>query len=343
MIEFRTLREIERAARSKIDDHAWDWLECGTENELTLQRNRQAFERVALRPRIFRDVSHVDLTTQVAGLNLPVPVIVCPLGGLTIYDDGGEEAIAQGITGIGSILCVSAMARLKLSEIRAAAPRARLMYLVFFMGPRNWIEEQVREAEALGVEGICVGADAPTRGIRYRDRENRYNARKFGRTTNPPPPDHGTNAKTTWKDIKWLRSITKVPLIIKGVMTGEDGRLSREHGADAVWVSNHGGRQVDSGLAPLEALEEVREAVSGTDIIVDGGVRGGGDVVRALAMGAKAVGLGRSIVYGLAVGGADGVRLTMELFREEMLSIMANIGCPSIADLNRDMIRIRPC
>ncbi|MGH9893902.1 MAG: alpha-hydroxy acid oxidase, partial [bacterium] len=195
---------------------------------------------------------------------------------------------------------------------------------------------------ALGVEGICVGADAPTRGIRYRDRENRYNARKFGRTTNPPPPDHGANARTTWKDIAWLRRITRVPLIIKGVMTGDDARLCREHGADAVWVSNHGGRQVDSGLAPLEVLEEVCEAVPGADIILDGGVRGGGDIVRALAMGAKAVGLGRSIVYGLAAGGADGVRLTLELFREEILSIMANIGCSSIADLNRELIRKRP-
>lgn len=341
MNDFRTLREIERAARRKIDDHAWDWLECGTENEVTLERNREAFKRVALRPRIFRDVSKVDISTKIAGLSLPLPVIVCPLGGLTIYDEGGEESIAQAISEFGSILCVSAMARVRLSDIRAAAPTARLMYLVFFMGPHSWVQEQVRMAEALGVEGICVGADAPTRGIRYRDRENRYNARKFGRTTNSPPPDHAANARTTWDDITWLRSLTQLPVIIKGVMTGEDAKRCREYGADAVWVSNHGGRQVDSGLAPIEVLEEVSAAVPGMDIILDGGVRGGGEVVRALAMGAKAVGLGRSIVYGLATGGVDGVRATFMLYREEILSIMANCGCASIADLTPDMIRIR--
>lgn len=343
MLEFRTLREIERAARRKVDNHAWDWLESGTENELTLERNRLSFARVALRPRIWRDVANVRISTSVAGLDLPLPIIVSPLGGLTIYHDEGEEAVARGVCEIGSVLCVSTMARLKLSEIRAAASRARLMYQLYFMGSRGWLEERVREAEGVGVEAICVAADAPTRGIRYRDRENRYNARRFGRTTNPEPPDHAANARTTWNDISWLRSITTLPLIIKGVMTGEDAKLSHEHGADAVWVSNHGGRQVDSGLAPLEVLEEVGEAVPGMDLILDGGVRGGGDVVRALALGAKAVGLGRSIIYGLAAGGAEGVHRTLELFREEILSIMANIGCAALADLNRDMIRIQPC
>jgi len=342
MIEFQTLREIERAARRKVDDHAWDWLECGAEHELTLDRNRKLFARVALRPRILRDVSKVDISTRVAGLTLPLPIVVSPVGGLTIYHQDGEIAVAQSICDTGSLFCVSTQARLRLSEIRSAVPGVRLMYLLFFMGQRAWVEERVCEAEALGVEAICVGADAPTRGIRYRDRENRYNARKFGRTTNPQPPDHGANARTTWDDVVWLRSITKLPLIIKGVMTPEDAKLSLEHGADAIWVSNHGGRQVDSGLAPLEVLEEVCAAVPDMDIILDGGVRGGGDVVRALALGAKAVGLGRSVVYGLAADGARGVARTFELYREEILSIMANCGCSSIADLTHDIIRIHP-
>lgn len=336
----RTLREMEQRASEAAIPGAFQWLEAGSEYERTIQANRAAFDRVAIRPRVFRDVSAVNPRTRLFGVDLGMPAIISPLGHLTQFHEDGEAELAAGTEGEETILCISTQTRISLPEIRERAKDTNLLWQVYFYGPREWVAEQVRIATDCGVVAICVCGDAPTRPVRYRDREARYDGRDHGRRTSTPVPSTLTNASTSWEDFAWLRDITDLPVIVKGVMTREDAELSVKYGADAVWVSNHGGRQLDSGLASMDVLPEVRDAIgSEMPLILDGGVRTGGDMVRALAAGADCVGIGRLAAYGLMAGGAAGVHKMLELLREEFISAMQNAGIVSIGDMSSDCIR----
>ena len=336
----RTLRELEQRASETAIPGAFQWLEAGSEYERTMRANRAAFDKTAIRPRVFCDVSDVNPRINLFGVNLGMPAIICPLGHLTQFHEDGEAELAAGTEGEDTILCISTQTRIALPEIRERAKDANLLWQVYFYGPRDWVAEQVRIAADCGVVAICVCGDAPTRPVRYRDREARYDGRDHGRRTSEPVPSTLTNASTSWDDFAWLRDNTDLPIIVKGVMTAEDAKLSVKYGADAVWVSNHGGRQLDSGLASMDALPEVREALGpNVPLILDGGVRTGGDMVRALAAGADCVGIGRLAAYGLTAGGADGVHKMFVLLREEFISSMQNAGIVSIADMTPDRIR----
>lgn len=335
-----TLREVEEWARRALLPGTFDWLQSAAGIGLTPRADRRAFQRAALRPRVLRDVSNLDTSTTFLGQELSLPVIVAPLGHLTQFHEDGEAELALGTEGEGSILFISTQTRISLREVREYSPNSRLAWQVYFYGSREWVEGQVKEAEQLGAVAICVCVDGPKRPVRYLDREARYDGRDHGRFSAPRVPDTLMNLRTTWKDMEWLRSATGLPLILKGIMTPEDARLAIDIGADCVWVSNHGGRTVDSGLATLEVIEEIRGEV-GPDypLVLDGGVRTGSDVVRAIALGADLVAIGRPAAYGLAAGGAEGVHKVFELLREEVDATMANCGLSNVSEITRDFVR----
>jgi len=338
-----TLREAQERARSLVPPQAWDWLEGGTEREWTLAANSAAYGRYYLKQRILRDVTNVKTGARFLGKQLPMPLIGAPLGGMTQYHQDGEIALVQGGHAASTIMSISAMSRLRIEEIRDAAPKAAMIYQVYFQGPDSWLEDEVARAKAANVKALCLCGDAPVRTIRYRDRENRYDARKFGHRTNAPPPNHALGARATWDYVAWFKQKIDVPVIVKGIVCAEDAALAMEHGADILWVSNHGGRALDSGIASLDVLPEIRAAVGKkATIVFDGGIRTGSDVLKALALGADIVAIGRPVVYGLAVDGVVGVERIFELFAEEFHSAMAMCGISSLDEIRPDILRVRP-
>ncbi len=251
-------------------------------------------------------------------------MIVAPTGHLTQFHHDGEAETAAGLEKAGTIFFISTQTRLKMSEIRSRAPKANLAFQVYFYGDHSWVEQQVKEAEQIGVTSICVCVDSPIRTFSYNRMVGHYDARKYGRRTTPPVPAQHLNALLTWADIDWLRTITKLPLLLKGIMTVEDAVMALDHGADAIWHSNHGGRALECDITAVELVAEVRSAVGKeTTLIVDGGIRTGSDVFKCLALGADMVSIGRFVVYGLIADGAPGVQRTLELFQQEIASVMA--------------------
>ncbi|MBN4016353.1 alpha-hydroxy-acid oxidizing protein [Rhodospirillaceae bacterium AH-315-P19] len=338
-----TLREARERARSLVSPQAWDWLEGGTEREWTLDANTEAYRHYFLKQRILRDVTKIAMGRRFLGKQLPMPLIGAPLGGLTQYHQDGEIALVQGGHAASTIMTISAMSRLRIEEIREAAPKAAMIYQVYFQGPDSWLEDEVARAKAAQVKALCLCGDAPVRTLRYRDRESRYDARKFGRRTNASPPNHALGARATWDYIAWFKKKIDIPIIVKGIVCAEDATLALEHGADILWVSNHGGRVLDSGLASLDVLPEIRAAVGKkATIVFDGGIRTGSDVLKALALGADIVASGRPSVYGLAVDGADGVQRVFELFAEEFRTAMAMCGITRLDQIGPDILRLRP-
>ena len=338
-----TLREARERARSLVPPQAWDWLECGTEREWTVAANSEAYARYFLQQRVFRDVTTVAAGRRFLGTQLQIPLIGAPLGGMTQFHQDGEIALAQGGRAASTITSISAMSRLRIEEVREAAPKASLIYQIYFHGPDDWLEDEVARAKAVGVKALCLCVDAPVRTMHYRDRENRYDARKFGRRTNASPPGHALGARATWDYVAWFKRQIDVPVIVKGIVCAADAELALEHGADMIWVSNHGGRVLDSGLASLDVLPEIRAAVGQkATIVFDGGIRTGSDILKALALGADVVAAGRPLVYGLAVDGPAGVARVIELFAEEFRSAMAMCGVTRLDQIGPDIIRTRP-
>jgi len=337
-----TLREARRRAKQLVPPQSWDWLESGTEREWSRYANLNAFAKYVPVQRLFRNVTNIETKCDFLGVSIPLPLIGSPLGGLTQYHQGGEVALLEGCGLAGSVATISAMARLRIEDARQASPDANLIYQLYFQGPEDWIASEIARAHEVGAMAICLCGDAPVRTMRYRDRENRYDARKFGARENTPPPDHALGARADWKLVKWVRGQTEKPLLIKGVMCGEDAGQCLAHGADGIWVSNHGGRALDAGIASLQVLPEIRAAVGSEALVLfDGGVRTGTDVLRAIALGADIVSIGRPLVYGLAIGGAAGVQRIFELYREEFSSAMAMCGVTSLDAIQPDILSVR--
>ena len=337
----RTLREIEKWAEELAIPGAFDWVNSAAGAGYTSEINRDYFLKTAICPRVLRDVSKINIACKFLGHDLDLPMIIAPLGHLTQFHDDGEGELARGTESEGSIFCVSTQTRIALSEIRDMAKNARLIWQIYFYGDKSWVLEQINEARNQGCIAIAVCVDAPIRPVRYLDRESRYDGREHGRRTSAPGPDQPMNAKTTWEHIKWLKKEVKdMPILIKGIMSKEDARICQDIGIDAIWISNHGGRQLESGLSTLEVLEEIRSEVGDSvSIILDGGIRNGTDIVKAIALGADIVAIGRLAIYGLIAGGANGVHKIFELMREELIATMAMSGINDIKKIDKSYIR----
>jgi len=355
-VEFTNLLGLEEMARAKVPRAIFDYIAGGAEDEVTLRRNREAFGRWALRPRVLMDVSKRDTKTVLLGERVSMPVCVAPTSFHALVHPEGEVATARGAAAAETILIASTISTKPLEEVAAAADAPRWFQLYVYRD-RAVTEELVARAVKAGYKVLCLTADTPVLGRRERDERNAFtlppgfgiaNLKGAG-LDGMPEVEHGSafakyvtdllDSSLTWEDVDWLKSISPLPLVIKGIMTAEDAVLAVEHGAAGIVVSNHGGRQLDSTLGSLDALPDVVAAVRGRiEVYLDGGIRRGTDVLKALALGAKAVLVGRPILWGLALGGADGVRAVLDELHTELDTAMALAGRANVKDIDASLV-----
>jgi 4-hydroxymandelate oxidase len=357
MLEIINLESLESMARERLERSLYDYIAGGAGDEWSLRENRTAWERFQLLPRMLRGVGSRSLETTVLGTPVSMPVLVPPMGFHGLCHLDAEEATARATAEEHTIFCASTVSNCSLEAIAAASSGPKWFQLYVYRD-REITRSLVDRAVAAGYRALCLTVDTPITGQRERDRRNNLRMPAHLQLGNFPPTHtemhhHGAGkgsslshyARTlwdpglTWKDVEWLQSISPLPIVIKGVLAPDDAVRSIEHGATAVLVSNHGARQLDSVPAPITMLEPIVHAVGGrAEVLLDGGVRRGIDVLKALALGAHAVLVGRPILWGLTLDGADGVRGVLQHIRNELDMAMALAGCASVGDIKRELV-----
>jgi glycolate oxidase len=327
MREFLTNEEIIQEARRRCAQGAWDYLVGGAESETTLRRNRFAFDKIAFRPRILVDVSHVDTSTTFLGQKLRIPAIFAPIGSLQVFDPAGAVAATQAATEFGIMHCVSSATLPALEETAQATPTPKIFQL-YVQGDDQWTQEIVKRVVDSGYVALALTVDVAHYSRRERPMLSRYMPpTQRTRTTN----QRSYQAALTWDTMDRIRDMAGLPFMLKGVQTAEDAEIAVEHGVDYIWVSNHGGRQIDHGLGSLDTLPEIAQAVNGrAKIVLDGGVQRGSDIIKAVALGADVVALGRLQGWGLAAGGVAGAVRMLEIVEDELTCNMGLAGLTAI-------------
>lgn len=353
-----TVRDYEAAAQARMSEAAWAYVAGGASDEVTLRENEAAFRRAALRPRLLRDLSGGHTRLDLFGCSLSLPVLLAPVAFQRLAHPDGELAAVLGAAVNGAGYVASTQASAAIEDIAAASAGAALWFQLYLQPDRDMTLALVRRAEAAGYRAIVLTADAPISGVRPREQRAGFRLPPGVEAVNlrgtPAPPAHVARpgepvllggpllaSAPTWRDVAWLRTQTTLPLILKGVMCAEDATLAIAEGVDGVVVSNHGGRVLDGVPASLDVLPEVVDAVgASTPVLLDGGVRSGGDVFKALALGARAVMVGRPFVWGLAAAGAVGVSHVIHILRAELEATMALTGRAALADIDRSALTI---
>ena len=350
-----SLRDFEESAATVLPATTSDWIAGGAEDEQTVAGNRAAFGRRAIRGRVLVDVSMRDQRVSLLGTDLAHPILIAPSALHRMAHPEGELATARGAAAAGALYAVSTAASVPLEDVAAVAPGAPRWFQLYHAGTQARSESLLRRAVAAGYSAIVLTADVPILGRRERDLRNEFVLPEGVRMANVAeddgPADERDSARSwanpiadtalRWEDLEWIRAATgDLPLLVKGIVRADDAERAVAAGCAGVWVSNHGGRQQDGAIASLDALPEIAEAVGDrATIILDGGVRRGTDVLKAIALGANAVALGRPIFWGLAVGGALGVQQVIETLRRELDTAMALAGCATLADIDRSLVR----
>eukprot|EP00243_Klebsormidium_subtile_P011910 TRINITY_DN6981_c0_g1_i1.p1 TRINITY_DN6981_c0_g1~~TRINITY_DN6981_c0_g1_i1.p1 ORF type:complete len:379 (-),score=103.07 TRINITY_DN6981_c0_g1_i1:388-1524(-) len=355
MEEITNVMEFEGIAKKKLPKMVFDYYASGAEDQYTLKLNRSAFEEFRLKPRIMVDVSKQDLSTTVLGHRLSMPIMVAPTAMQKMAHPEGELATARAAAAMGTAMTLSSWATSSVEEVNSVGAGLRFFQLYVYKN-RAVVEQLVRRAERAGFKAIALTVDTPRLGRREADIKNRFvlppgltlknfeglDLGKMDQTSDSGLASYVAgqiDRSLTWKDIQWLQTITKLPIFVKGVMSAADTKLAVRHGAQGIIVSNHGARQLDYVCATIQALEEVVIAAEGKiPVFLDGGVRRGTDVLKALALGAQGVFVGRPVVYGLASAGEAGVKKVLQMLRDELELAMALVGCPNVKDINRSII-----
>jgi len=336
--------EYALAAKKLLEPGIWNYLVGGSEDELALRRNRNAFQDWAFIPRVLIDVSQLNLTKTIFNIPLKIPVIGSPIGGLTKMHEKGDSEWARGIAQAEIVGAVSGVARIKPQEIIKGS-NANLLFQLYFYGNYDWVKEQVQMAEKCGYQAIILTVDTPYYGLRERDILGKFDPRQVGWSSAPPPPDRSCNVRLNWASVKRIQTFTSLPFIIKGIVNPEDVQIAAEHGVAAIWLSNHGGRQLDYSLPTLEVLTRIAPTCRkySLPIVFDGGIRRGSDVLLALLLGADVVAVGRLPIYGLAVDGANGMKTVFENLENELRTAMGLVGLTSLSfnynDLQDRLVR----
>jgi isopentenyl diphosphate isomerase/L-lactate dehydrogenase-like FMN-dependent dehydrogenase len=334
--EFVTIHEFVKAARMNLNPNVWDYLIGGTESETTLARNRAALDQIALRPRVLRDVSKVDPGTQFLGKSVRLPTILAPVGSLEQFDEGGGLTVAEAAGRFGVSMMLSSVTTKRLEDVRAktAAP---LIYQLYVRGDDGFVDEQAAYAIGAGCDAFCITVDTQHYSRRERDIAKRF--QKSWRNASNTEEARGFQAAFSWKDVERFKAKHDIPFILKGIGTAEDAHIAVEHGVEYVYCSNHGGRQLDHGRGSADVVQEIIEAVDGkAQVIVDGSVSRGTDIVKVMALGCAAVGIGRLYCYGLAARGAEGVIRLLEILEDETIKAMGLAGVSSYDELDRSYL-----
>ena len=339
-MEFLNVSDYERAAEAKLDPGPHAYFAAGAGDEWTLRENVEAFRRWTLRPRVLCDVADVSTSTTVLGTDVAIPILIAPMAYQRLAHPDGEPAMARAAAAMRTIMCVSTVATASPQEIADAAPGAQRWYQVYAFRDPAITRSFVDQAVDAGYNALALTADTPYLGRRERDMRTGW---KIPTDVEVPAMIAALGAmhsmtvaeqfglfspSVSWKDVEELAAMSKLPVVVKGVHTAEDARLAVDHGAAGVIVSNHGGRQLDGVPATLDMLPEIAAEVGNEiDVLLDGGIRRGTDVVKALALGARAVLAGRAVLWGLAVDGETGARRVLELLRDELWLALALSGC----------------
>jgi 4-hydroxymandelate oxidase len=344
---------LEARARALLEPAVFDVFAGGADDELTLADNVAAWRRLRLRPRVLRGHERAETSTTALGAPIAAPIIAAPVAFQRLVHDDGEAETARGVAAAGSLLCVSTRATVTFEQIAAAAAGAPHWFQVYVLRDRDWTAELVRRAAGLGARALLLTADAPRLGRKRRDvraAQARIDACYMPNRAAHLPPDFDPISEAASEqdpavslaDIRWLAGLSGLPVLVKGVLRGDDARACVDAGAAGVVVSNHGGRQLDGAVATADALAEVAAAVGDrAEVYADGGIRSGRDVLCALALGARAVLLGRPVIWALATGGGDGVRALFDTLRDELELALLLAGCGSVEDVPADLVARR--
>lgn len=360
MTDVLNLSELEALAKARLPQMAWDYYASGADDERCVRRNREAFSEIALHYRVLVDVAQRDLSTTVLGHRIALPVCVAPTAFHRLAHEDGEVASVRGAGDAGTLFILSTLSNTPVEAVIAAAS-GPVWFQLYVYKDRAATEALVRRVEAAGASALVVTVDAPLLGRRERDVRNRFalpenlgieNMYAEGyKPVRAAENESGLaayfvsllDASLTWDALAWLRSITKLPVLVKGIVRADDAVRAIEHGAAGIVVSNHGGRQLDASPATIEVLPRIADAVAARnlrcEILLDGGVRRGADVIKAIALGARAVLVGRPVLWGLAANGRAGVATALGLLRRELDLAMALCGCANVADMTRDLVR----
>jgi len=333
--EFASLQQVAKAARRNLTKFVWDYLTGGAESEITIRRNRLALDSLALRPRILRDVATVDASTRFLGHRLRMPVMLAPIGSLQLIEPGGALSAAKAAAEFGTISFMSSVTQPDMGTVGAATDAPKIFQL-YVRGDDAWIDEQVKAARDAGFVAFCLTVDVALYSRRERDKLNRWRPSSRqqvieGRTF---------QAALNWDNVKHYKDThPDLPLIVKGIATEEDAAIACEHGVDVIYVSNHGGRQLDHGRGAIEVLPEIAAAVAGrASIVIDGGFMRGTDVIKAVALGADAVALGKLQGLALAAGGAAGLVRALELLEGEIETSLALLGLHNFGEIDASFV-----
>ncbi len=333
MPDFVSTEEIIQLARRRVHQGVWDYLVGGSESETTLRRNRLAFDRLAFRPRVLRDVSSIDTSTEFLGHKLRIPVMLAPVGSLQVFDPGGGAAATQAAAEFGIMHVLSSVTEPTLEETASCVDYPK-MFQLYVHGDWKWIEDIIGRVVEADYKALCVTVD-----VQHYSRRERVMVERWVQPTRRAPRDPYFGAALTWDLVDRIRDLAGLPFMLKGIATVEDALIAVDHGVDVIWVSNHGGRQLDHGLGSLDVLQEIVEAVDGrADVIMDGGVLRGSDVLKAVALGAKAVAIGKLQAWGLSADGSAGVVRMLEIMQDEMTSAMGLLGVTSMDQLGPEYV-----
>jgi len=328
------LHEVVAKARANLNQNDWDYIVGGVESEATLRRNRMALDSLAFRPRVLRDVSKVDCSVNHFGRKLRIPVVLAPVGSLESFHVLGAEPVVRAVEEFGAGHMLSSVCDPGLEDLAAAAPKALRLYQLYVRGDAAWVDDHVERAIAHGYAGFCLTVDTA-----YYSRRERDIAKRFVTAGRRRVQGRAFQAGLDWTTVKRIKDRFKIPLTLKGIATAEDARIALDHGVEWIYVSNHGGRQLDHGRGSMEVLPEIVEAVGGrAKILIDGSFCRGTDIVKAIASGADLVGIGRMQCFALAAGGQAGVVRLLELLEDEVQRCMGLLGVASLAELDRSYL-----
>ncbi|XP_038074166.1 hydroxyacid oxidase 1-like [Patiria miniata] len=353
-----TVEDFERYATDHLPRSVYNHVSAGSNDQQTLNDNRSAFKRYRIRPRVLRDVSRRDLSATILGHEFPLPIGIAPTGLQRLAYSDGDLAMARAASSHGVIMILSSYATSSIEDVASAAsPAGHLWFQLYIFSDRRHTEQLVRRAERAGYNAIVVTVDTPYAGKKYNDERCGFNPKVrlpnveggyFNSSVSSGTPDKYDSSEispsVTWADIQWLRSLTELPVIVKGIISGENALEAVANNVDGIIVSNHGGRQLDGVPAPIDVLPEVLAATKGTkvEVYMDGGIRQGTDVMKALALGARAVFIGRPAWWGLTYKGEEGVQQVLQILRDELDLALALSGCASVRDLNPSMVVLGP-